>query len=267
MLQPNCSACQKSFARDECQAYANLHEKNLTPEQYEVYSTVINSVTNKEGNAYVTDARAGTGKTNTIKCLASSLRGEGKTVLVVASTGIAALQLPGEWTAHSMFKLPMDERLTPSCVCNINTHTQRADLIRNADLIIWDKLPMTHRYCVEALERSLKDITRQEKRFGGKTILFSGDWRQTGSISKGDSPTDVVDIAFIFSPLWDHVHRFRLTKSQRDKNDPQYAAVVQDIGENKIEPDNLPRGQTCVPLTHSPQQNSDKHSTAVYNKF
>ena len=215
----------------------------------------------------MTDARAGTGKTNTIKCLASSLRGEGKTVLVVASTGIAALQLPGEWTAHSMFKLPMDERLTPSCVCNINTHTQRADLIRNADLIIWDKLPMTHRYCVEALERSLKDITRQEKRFGGKTILFSGDWRQTGSISKGDSPTDVVDIAFIFSPLWDHVHRFRLTKSQRDKNDPQHAAVVQDIGENKIEPETLPRGQTCVPLTHSPQQNSDKHSTAVYNKF
>ena len=62
-------------------------------------------------------------------------------------------------------------RLTPSRVCNINTQTQRADLVRNADLIIWDELPMTHRFCVEALDRSLRDITHN-KLFGGKTIPF-----------------------------------------------------------------------------------------------
>ena len=93
-------------------------------------------------------------------------------MLIVASTGIAALQLPDGWTAHSMFKLPMDEKLTPSCLCNINTQTQRADLIRNADLVIWDELPMTHRYCGEALERSLRHIARENKLFGGKTMFF-----------------------------------------------------------------------------------------------
>ena len=50
--------------------------------------------------------------------------------------------------------------------------TQRADLIRNADLIIWDELPMTHRYCGEALERSLRHIARENKLFGGKTMFF-----------------------------------------------------------------------------------------------
>lgn len=110
-------------------------------------------------------------------------------VPIVASTGIAALQLHRGWTAHSLFKLPMEQRLTPSCVCIVNTQTERADLIRNADQIIWDEQPMTNRYCVEALDRSLRDITRQTELFGGKTILLSGDWRQIGPISRGNFPT------------------------------------------------------------------------------
>lgn len=133
-----------AFNSAECTAYADLHEQNLTTEQQQVYSTVISSVRNKSGKAYIIDARAGTGKTYTQKCIAARLRGEGKVVLIVASTGIAALQLPGGWTAHSMFKLPLDDTLSPSCVRKINTQTQRAELIRNADLIIWDELPMTH---------------------------------------------------------------------------------------------------------------------------
>ena len=152
------------FKPAECTAYPDLHAPNLTSEQRQVYSTVVNSVRNKDGKAYIIDARAGTGKTYTQKCIAARLRGEGKVVLIVGSTGIAALQLPGGWTAHSMFKLPMEERLTPQ--------TQRADLIRNADLIIWVQLPMTHRYCVEVLDRSLRDITTHYKLFGGKTSFF-----------------------------------------------------------------------------------------------
>ena len=177
------------------------------------------------------DAPAGTGKTFTKKCLASRLRGEGKLVLIVASTGIAALQLPGGWTAHSLFKLPMDEALTSSCVCNISAQTQRAELIRQSNLIIWDEMPMTHRYCVEALDRTLRDLTKHNQPFGGKTILFSGDWRQTGPIVKNGSPTDTVDAAFISSQLWNNVIRFKLTMSQRDKEDPQYASFVRSVGE------------------------------------
>ena len=52
----------------------------------------------------------GPGKHIRKKCIAARSRGEGKVVLIVASTGIAALQLPGGWTAHSMFKLHMEER-------------------------------------------------------------------------------------------------------------------------------------------------------------
>ena len=226
---------RNAFNPAECSAYADLHEQNLTSEQREVYSTVIDSVRNKDGKAYIIDSRAGTGKTYTEKCISARLRGEGKTVQTVASTEFAALQLPGSWTAHGMFKLPMDEKLTPSRVCNIKTQTQRADLIRNAYLIIWDELPMTHRYCVEALERSLRDITRQNKLFGGKSKLLPGDWRQIGPVSKIDSPTDVVDMPSFQAPygntstgfgLQNHneikkssIHRFR-ARYRREQNQP-----------------------------------------------
>ncbi|CAM9727800.1 unnamed protein product [Ectocarpus sp. 6 AP-2014] len=118
------------------------------------------------------DALAGTGKTYTEKCIAARWRGEGKVVLIVASTGVAALQLPRGWTAHSMLKFPMEEKLTSSCVCNIYANSQRAELLRDANLIIWDELPMTHRYCVEALDRTLEDLMRNSHHFGGKTVLF-----------------------------------------------------------------------------------------------
>lgn len=131
------------------------------------------------------------------------------------------------WMDRAFYvQLPMDDKLPSPCLCNIHTQTQR---IRNADLIVWDELPMTHRYCVEALERYLRGIIRQNKLLGGKTMLFPGDWRHIGPISEADIPIDVVDIAFISSPLWKHVNKFRLTQSRRDKQDPPYANFVQDI--------------------------------------
>ena len=118
---------------------------------------------------------------------------------------------------------------------------------------------MTHRYCVEALNRTLQDITRNKNLFGGKTILFSGDWRQIGPVTKGSSsPTDTVDVAFISSHLWNHVQRLRLTISQRDKEDPQYADFVQRVGENKI-PLSEVNEQPMMPLNNHCLPNTDDH--------
>ena len=69
---------RKAFNLAECTAYADLHAPNLTSEQRQVYCTVTNSVRNKDGKAYIIDARAGTGKTYTQKCIAARLRDEGK---------------------------------------------------------------------------------------------------------------------------------------------------------------------------------------------
>jgi hypothetical protein len=50
----------------------------------------------------------GTGKTFLYRALAATLRSQGRVVICVASTGIAALLLPGGRTAHKRFLLPLD---------------------------------------------------------------------------------------------------------------------------------------------------------------
>lgn len=138
-------------------------------------------------------------------------------MLTVASTGIAALQLTGGGTAYSVFKLPLDDHLKLGAVCNIRTETQRADLIRKYDLNILDGLPMTHSHCAETLDRTLRDILGRDSPFGGKTVLFSGDWRQVGPVVKFGSPADMIDAAVISSFIWPQISRMRLTLSQRNK--------------------------------------------------
>ena len=76
-----------------------------------------------------------------------------------------------------MFKLPLEDNLVSGALFNIRGESQPAELIRNFDLIFWDEVPMTHKYCDEALNKSQQDVRNNNTLFGGKTILFSGDWR------------------------------------------------------------------------------------------
>lgn len=95
---------------------------------------------------------------------------------------IASLLLPCGRTAHSRFKIPIN--INEDSTCSIEQGSQLAELIVRSKLIIWDEAPMMHKYCFEALDRSMRDIMRflnplsLETPFGGKTIVFGGDFRQ-----------------------------------------------------------------------------------------
>jgi len=78
-----------------------------------------------------------TGKTYVYNTLCYFLRGQGKIVLCVALSGIAALLLIDGRTAHSCFKIPIN--IHELSMCEIKKNSQLADLIRATDLIIWDE--------------------------------------------------------------------------------------------------------------------------------
>lgn len=65
----------------------------------------------------------GTGKTFLWKSLYASLGLKGKVVLNVASSGIAALLLPGGRTAHSRFSIPLV--LTKCSTCAIKKRSPK----------------------------------------------------------------------------------------------------------------------------------------------
>ena len=62
----------------------------------------------------------------------------------------------GGGTAHSLFKIPVNDEEHPTC--NVKHKSMRASLLRLADVIIWDEMPMMHRKNVEAVHRLLCDL-------------------------------------------------------------------------------------------------------------
>jgi len=122
------------------------------------------------------DAPAGTGKTYLSTALLAAVRQHKKIALCVAGSGIAATLLPGGRTAHSRFKIPINIHEHSTCAITKNSDT--AKLIRNTSLIIWDEAPMTHKHCFEALDRTCRDVTGVDEAFGGKVVVFLGDFRQ-----------------------------------------------------------------------------------------
>jgi DNA replication protein DnaC len=70
-------------------------EDSLNDDQHSAYETILNVVTNKNGKLFFVYGSGGIGKTFVWTTLLSRLRGQGKIVLVVASSGIASLLFLG----------------------------------------------------------------------------------------------------------------------------------------------------------------------------
>nr|GFA16207.1 ATP-dependent DNA helicase PIF1-like [Tanacetum cinerariifolium] len=138
-------------------------------------------------------------------------------VLNVASSGIASLLLPGGRTAHSRFGIPIN--VNETSVFSITHGSDLAALLGKTKLIIWDEAPMMNKHCFEALDRTLRDILCVSNiPFGGKVIVFGGDFRQILPVITGGTRQDIVNASFNSSYLWDHINVLKLTKNMRLKN-------------------------------------------------
>ena len=100
----------------------------------------------------------------------------GKITLAVASSGIAAELLEGGRTAHSKFKIPIP--INESSVCSISLQPQDARLIQMPLMIVWDEVMMSSVHHINCVDRSLRDIFKNDKPFGCVTVVFGGDLRQ-----------------------------------------------------------------------------------------
>ncbi len=102
-------------------------------------------------------------------------------MLVIASSRIASLLLLGGRTAHLRFKIPIN--LHNESTCNITQQMKVAELVRKADIIIWDEAPMMHHQAFKPVDQTLRDLMQlddaqaTEKIFGGKTMVLGGDFR------------------------------------------------------------------------------------------
>ncbi|KAL6580529.1 hypothetical protein OROMI_008553 [Orobanche minor] len=208
-----------SYDRDLLTVEHNKYLGMLNHEQRHVYTTIMRAVDSQSGGLYFLYGHGGTGKTFVWKTLSAAIRSRGGIVLNVASSGIASLLLPGGRTAHSRFAIPLN--LNEISTCNIKQPSELAELIEKTDLTIWDEAPMMNRFCFEALDRSLRDIMRNKRPevyyepFGGKIIVFGGDFRHILPVIPKGTRQDIVHATISSSPIWRHCKVLRLTKNMR----------------------------------------------------
>jgi len=229
-----------------------------TDQQAQIYNRIIQAVNQNKGGMFFLYGYGGTGKTFIWKTLAASLRADNKIVVMVASSGIASLLLPGGRTTHSKLKIPVS--IFEDSTCNIHQRTQLAELLNEASLIVWDEAPMAHKFCFEALDQSLRDVIKakssSDKIFGGKVMVFGGDFRQILPVIPKGSRSDIVNATINSSYLWNHCHVLTLLKNMRlegniDATDREetsaFAQWILDIGDGIVGQQNDSHGSIEIP--------------------
>lgn len=123
--------------------------------------------------------KAGTGKTTFLK---EVLRRSAKTAVVVAPTGVAAINAGGV-TIHSFFQLSPAPYIP-------GTHTQdrfsfskqKLRVIRGLDLLVIDEISMVRADLLDAIDNALRKYRRDGRPFGGVQLLMIGDLQQLAPV-------------------------------------------------------------------------------------
>jgi ATP-dependent DNA helicase PIF1 len=200
-------------------SYVENDVPRLNASQKNVFDAICKSAFNNEGRTFFVYGYGGTGKTFLWTTLLNFIRGQGKIALAVASSGIATLLVPGGRTPHSCFKISLE--IKENSMCNVKKNTHLSELIIQTSLIIWDEAPVNHRYCFEALDRTLRDILSdtipdaQNRQFGGKIVVLGGDFRQTLHVIQNSSKQQILKACIVNSYLWRNCDVLQLNESMR----------------------------------------------------
>jgi len=82
---------------------------------------------------------------------------------------------------------------------------------------------MTNIYCLEALDRTLKDILDCDAPFGGKVMIMGEDFCQVLSDIQKGSKTQMISACIIRSYLRVNTKVLHLVQNMRSMNDPEFA--------------------------------------------
>ena len=153
---------------------------------------------NQTNRSIFLTGKAGTGKTT---LLHEIIRTTHKNVVVVAPTGIAALNAGGV-TIHSMFQLPFagflpDDR-APHFSDAVKFETKstlrrhfkmsglKKSVIRNLELLVIDEVSMLRADLLDAIDFMMQSVRKKSSPFGGVQVLFIGDLLQLPPVVKNE---------------------------------------------------------------------------------
>ncbi|XP_073138532.1 uncharacterized protein [Henckelia pumila] len=202
--------------------------EHLNAQQKLTFDSVIQSIMCNQPKLFFIDGPGGTGKTFLYRTILAHLRKSGKIIIVVATSGIAATLLLGGRTAHSRLKIPL--KPTASALCTIKKQSDLAELIRRATAVIWDEAPMANCYAFESVNKTFQDIMENQLPFGGKIMVFGGDFRQVLPVVKQETMREQIAASISRSTFWHRVNVLRLQQNMRSAQDTEFSEFLLRIG-------------------------------------
>ncbi|GBN01896.1 hypothetical protein AVEN_137406-1 [Araneus ventricosus] len=99
---------------------------------------------------------------------------------------------------------------------------------------------MAHKKSLEALDRILRDLRKNDQLLGGSLLLLAGDFRQTLPVIPNSTPADELNACLKTSPFWKFVKRFTLKSNMRvrfcrNETAQHFADILQQIGEGTFQ--------------------------------
>ncbi|XP_012837726.1 PREDICTED: uncharacterized protein LOC105958267 [Erythranthe guttata] len=182
----------------------------------------------EQHKAFLTILDCGTGKTFLYRALLARVRSNKQIAIATATSGVAASIMPGGRTAHSRFKIPIDA--SDSTECSLSKQSGAAELLRRAKLLIWDEAPMAKRWAIENVDKCLQDIMGNDQHFGGKVIVFGGDFRQVLPVVPRGTINQTIYASLVKSSLWGKMKKFTLSTNMRAKTDPKFCEFLLRVG-------------------------------------
>ncbi|QYJ69023.1 helix-turn-helix domain-containing protein [Flavobacterium litorale] len=212
---------------------------------------------NQTNRSIFLTGKAGTGKTTLLKEIIKTTH---KNVVVVAPTGIAALNAGGV-TIHSMFQLPFagfipDANHPPQFSDRVKFETKntlrrhfkmRGDkktILQNLQLLVIDEVSMLRADLLDAIDFMLRSVRRNEQPFGGVQVLYIGDLLQLPPVVRNEE-WEVLK-QFYSGKFFFHSHvvqqspplYIELSKIYR-QTDEQFIGVLNNLRNNVITKDDL----------------------------
>jgi predicted ATPase len=121
----------------------------MNAEQQSVYNRVLQSIGN--GACFFLDGKAGRGKTFLVNAICNRLRGQGQIACITGSTALSVTLYERERTSHSMFGISVQEG-SSELVSKVSIFSGRAEVLRRAALIVWEKFPIANKAVIECAD-------------------------------------------------------------------------------------------------------------------
>ncbi|XP_044591981.1 ATP-dependent DNA helicase pif1-like [Cotesia glomerata] len=206
----------------------------------------INDESDHQSNCIYIDGPGGSGKTFIYTTLCHLLKSQGKVVSTMAYTGIAATLLPNGKTVHKTFGLPVP--MFSDSSSNVKPNSNQGRYLKSVDVFIWDEAPMSPRYSLEIIDRTLRHIMNIDVPFGGKMMILGGDFRQLLPVLTHATRSEMVNLSIKYSHLWRNFHKFTLSQNMRAlPEEIEFSQFLLDVGDGKLNDvnDNLLLPEEC----------------------